>query len=196
MLRKLLIAVAVLVLIAGAVAAYLWHQATALPEWYEEGSSGGAAASEPVVDDGWVETKEGDGKQMRNFHMRTRKIKPALRKAIKGSRATVKDGKVEAGLVANVGDVPEQELSENDRTFLKKATDAFPSLKERDVYIGVEGDTVIKDGKVQLGDNSKVRIGNLTYSLPDAAARLGMNEAKLRAELNAELAKMGVGAPK
>jgi hypothetical protein len=55
---------------------------------------------------------------------------------------------------------------------------------------------VIKDGKVQLGDNSKVRIGNLTYSLPDAAARLGMNEAKLRAELNAELAKMGVGAPK
>ncbi|MEZ4382140.1 MAG: hypothetical protein R3A79_12390 [Nannocystaceae bacterium] len=196
MLRKVLIALVVLALIAGGVVAYLWYQATALPDWYAAPTSESAASAPAVVDQGWVAADDGEGQQMRNFHMRTQKIKPALRKAIKGSRATVKDGKVEAGLVANVGDVPEQELSANDRTFLKKATDAFPSLKERDVYIGVEGDTVIKDGKVQLGDNSKVRIGNLTYSLPDAAARLGMDEAKLRAELNAELAKMGVNAPK
>ncbi len=204
MLRKILIAVAALILLAVGVAAYLWHEATALPEWYTENSDaeisgvggvgGGAAAA--TVDPGWVPTEDGETQQMRNFHTRTTKIKPALRRAIKGSRATYKkDGRVEAGLVANLGDVREGELSANDRSFLDQATSAFPSLKERDVYIGVEGDTVIKDGVVQLGPDPKVKIGNLSYSLPDAAARLGMNEAKLRAELNAELARMGVSAP-
>jgi len=203
-LRKILIALVALILLAGAVAAYLWHEATALPEWYTENgadpntaeeASGGAVAV--PVDRGWVAAEDGESHLMRNFHTRTKKIKPALRRAIKGSRATYnpKDGRVEAGMVANLGDVREGELSADDRSFLDQATSAFPSLKERDVYIGVEGDSVIKDGVVQLGPDPKVKIGNLSYSLPDAAARLGMNEAKLRQELNAELARMGVNAP-
>ncbi len=204
MLRKILIALVALLLLAGGVAAYLWHEATALPDWYTEGSgaeasaSGGASGGSATlpVDPGWVPAEDGETQQMRNFHTRTTKIKPALRRAIKGSRATYrKDGRVEAGMVANIGDVREEELSANDRDLLDQATSAFPSLKKRDVYIGVEGDTVVKDGVVQLGANPKVKIGNLSYSLPDAAARLGMNEAKLRAELNAELARMGASAP-
>lgn len=203
MLRKLLIALAALVVLAAGVAYYLWHQATALPEWYDPNApgtavasaEGGAPASAPQVDTEWVQSADGQGQEMKNFHLRTSKIKPGIRKAIKASRATYKDGHVEAGMVANLGDVSPDELSKGDQNFLNKASEAFPSLKERDVYIGVEGETVVKDGVVQLGPNSKVKIGNLSYSLPDAARRLGMDESKLRAELNAELARMGVREP-
>ena len=192
MLRKILIALVVLLLLAVGVAAYLWHEATALPDWYTENPTqavGEASAAEPL----WVPAADGESQEMRNFHTRTKRIKPALRRAIKGSRVTYKkNGRVEAGMVANVGDIREEELSANDRSFLDQATSAFPSLKQRDIYIGVEGDTVTKNGVVQLGKNPRVKIGNLSYSLPDAAARLGLNEAKLRAELNAELARMGV----
>lgn len=37
MLKKVAIALAVLLLVAGGIVAYLWHQATALPQWYTEG---------------------------------------------------------------------------------------------------------------------------------------------------------------
>ncbi len=195
MLRKIFIALFVLLLLAMGVAAYLWHEATALPDWYTEGAAqdiGEAAAAEPV----WVPAADGESQEMRNFHTRSKRIKPVLRRAIKGSRVTYKkNGQVEAGMVANIGDVREEELSTNDRSFLEQATSAFPSLKQRDIYIGVEGDTVVNNGVVQLGKDPQVKIGNLSYSLPDAAARLGLNEAKLRAELNAELARMGVHAP-
>jgi len=197
-LRKILLALVVLLVLAAGVAAYLWHEATALPDWYTTPTGAEETVDgAPAVDLDWVPAPDGESQQMRNFHTRTPKIKPAMRKGIKGSRVIYKkDGRVEAGLVANLGDVPERELSAEESSFLAQATDAFPSLKKRDVYIGVEGDTVIKDGLVQLGPEPKVKIGNLSYSLPDAATRLGMNESKLRAELNAELARMGVREPK
>lgn len=194
MLRKLLIGLALLLVVIGIGLAYLWHQATALPEWYDPAA---AVAEAPAAADGeWAPTPDGKGQELRNIHLRSRKISPKVRKAIKGSRATYEDGHVEAGMVANLGDVPKDELSKGDSSFLEKASAAFPSLRERDVYIGVEGDTVVKDGHVQLGPGARLKIGNISYSLADAGKRMGIDESRLRADLNAELVHMGVKAPK
>lgn len=195
MLRKLLIVLVVLVLVAGLGLAYLWSQATALPEWYAPAAASAGAEGPARADLEWVPTEDGAGQQLRNIHLRARKLSPAMRKAVKGSRATYKDGHVEAGMVANLGEVPRGELSKGDASFLEKASGAFPSLRERDVYVGVEGDAIVQDGRMQLGPDARLKIGNISYSLADAAARMGIDESRLRADLNAELAQMGVKAP-
>ncbi|MEZ4450923.1 MAG: hypothetical protein R3B09_15690 [Nannocystaceae bacterium] len=196
MLRKLLIGLAVLLILVGVGLAYLWHEATALPEWYDPAAVSVEGGAPAVADADWTPTADGQGQQLRNIHLRAKKLSPTMRKAIKGSRATYQDGHVEAGMVANLGDVPRQDLSKGDASFLEKASEAFPSLRERDVYVGVEGDTVIQDGNVQLGPGARLKIGNISYSLADAAKRMGIDEARLRSDLNAELVHMGVKAPK
>ncbi|MEM9454903.1 MAG: hypothetical protein AAGF11_12040 [Myxococcota bacterium] len=51
MLKKVAIALAVLLLVAGSVVAYLWTRATALPDWYTEGE-GDLYAGDPIDSDG------------------------------------------------------------------------------------------------------------------------------------------------
>lgn len=51
MLKKVAIALAVLLLVAGGLVAYLWTRATALPDWYTEGE-GNPYAGDPLDSDG------------------------------------------------------------------------------------------------------------------------------------------------
>ncbi|MEX1366358.1 MAG: hypothetical protein AB1Z98_24750, partial [Nannocystaceae bacterium] len=53
MLKKVAIAVGVLLLLGAGVLAWLWQQATALPQWYTDGSME-ELAGEPEADDGPV----------------------------------------------------------------------------------------------------------------------------------------------
>lgn len=194
MLRKVAIALGILLLLAIGVIVYLWKQATALPDWY---TAEAAPTAAPTAGDaapksaGWTPTADGKGQEVRNFHARSKKLKPGVRKAIKASRATYKDGNLEAGMVADLREVPAGELSSQESSFLQKARDAFPALADREVYIGIEGEPVIEDGVMKVGPKTRLRIGDLSYSLSDAAQKLGINQAQLEKELNAELARMG-----
>ena len=199
MLRKVAIVLGVLLALALGVIAYLWVQVTALPEWYTaEGAAPPATdPAAPAAPAGtWAASPDGRRAEARDFHTGSKKIKPAMRRAIKASRATYEDGKLEAGMVADLRELPEGGLSDQDATFLERAKVAFPGLADREVYIGIEGEPVIDGGVMKVGPKTRLRIGNLTYSLADAAAKLGLNQAQLEKELNAELARMGAAPPR
>lgn len=193
MLRKIAIALGLLLLIAIGVIVYLWKQATALPDWYTAEPAPAAAGDAAVADApaGWAPTADGKGQEVRNFHTRSKKLRPGVRKAIKASRATYEGGKLEAGMVADLREIPPGDLSSQESSFLQKARDAFPGLADREVYIGIEGEPVIDGGVMKVGPKTRLRIGDLSYSLSDAAGKLGINQAQLEKELNAELARMG-----
>lgn len=58
MLKKIAIALGVLLVVAAGVLAWLWHQATALPEWYTEGSleelAGPSEGEGPIAPPQWI----------------------------------------------------------------------------------------------------------------------------------------------
>ena len=198
MLRKVAILLGVLLALALGVIAYLWVQVTALPEWYTaEGAPPVAGpADAPAPAGTWAPSADGRRAEARDFHAGSKKMGPAMRRAIKASRATYEDGKLEAGMVADLRQLPAEGLSSQDASFLERAKVAFPGLADREVYIGIEGEPVIDGGVMKVGPKTRLRIGNLTYSLADAAAKLGLNQAQLEKELNAELARMGATPPR
>ncbi|MCB9752029.1 MAG: hypothetical protein H6713_18810 [Myxococcales bacterium] len=202
MLKKLLLALLVLLLIAAGVVLYFWTQATALPDWYEpEGEAAVAEASPEESADTrglqWQPAKdEGEGAmEVRGFHRKAPLLKGESRKAIRASRAVRTKDKLEAGVVVDTSKISKQEMSKRDNATLERALEAFPGLTQRDVYIGVEDTPVTKDGVLQLSPKARLRVGNLTYSLADAAKRMGIPESKLRDDLNKQLQKMDAKDP-
>lgn len=199
MWKKLAIVLLVLLLAAVGVVVYLYTQVTALPEWYTELAAQDAPEA-PVAGDGslqWTPSPKSAKKQeLRNFHRRAAKKHPEVGAVIKASKASFEDGRLEAGVVADLRQLPTEKLNGQQESLYTKARQAFPSLTERDVYIGVEDPSpTIKGGRIGIGPDAKVKIGNLTYSVDGAAQKLGMTPDRLRSELEAQFRQLGVSAP-
>lgn len=207
MLKKIGLVLLVLLLIAGGVIFYLYSQATALPDWYAEEVATGpatAAPEPPEAADGslqWTPTKTAAGepskrKELRNFHRKAAKKNPEVAKVIKSSRASFDDGVLEMGVVADLRNLPKDQLRGDQAEFFQKVHNTFPSATDREVYIGVEDPgPVLAGGNIQLGPDAKLRVGNLSYDIDSAATKLGMSPAALRKQFDDQIKALGVNPP-
>lgn len=199
MWKKLAIFLLVLLLAAVGGVVYLWLQVTTLPDWYTEL----AADDAPEADEGpagklqWAPARDGGKKkELTNFHRKAARKSPEVKEVIKASRATFEDGELEAGVVADLRKLPTEKMNGEQQSLYERARQAFPSLTERDIYIGVEDPSpVLKNGRVEIGPSARVKIGNFTYSVDAAAQKLGMSPDQLRRELGAQLRELGVSPP-
>lgn len=196
MWKKLALVLLALLLIAAGVVFYLWRQVTALPTWYSEDYAAAPELSPAKPDGSLVWQESGKRKELRNFHRRAAKQDPVVARVIKASRASFEDGTLEMGVVADLRNLPHDKLNAAQRELFQNVRDKFPSATDREVYIGVEDSApVLRDGKIELGPAAMLKVGDLTYDLDAAAARLGMAPAKLRAQFNDEARRLGVSAP-
>ena len=204
MLKKLGIALLVVLMVVALALGWLWMRLTALPDWYEDGDLVAEDGS-PRVDREWVEVprarrpKDASGAvyELRNPHLRPELGGGAgpLAPAIKASRAIYDDAQIEAGAVVNLEDADLEQLAPAERERFDRIVDAFPALTGRDVYIGVEGGVRTSEGTAGLGPDAQLRVGDTRYDLAKAASRMGVSEAELRRDLEAELRRLGVSAP-
>ncbi|UBF27686.1 hypothetical protein K9N68_07150 [Kovacikia minuta CCNUW1] len=119
--------------------------------------------------------------------MRRKTESQTLAKAIKGVNTTVQDGKIESGAVVNLGSVPIDQLSSNERSFVTKLIETFPVLGDRNVYIGIEGKPSVVNGQVMLNDNTRIKIGDLSFSPAELSQRLGIPEDQIRQRIHLEV---------
>jgi hypothetical protein len=198
MAKKIGVVALVVLLLVGVALGILWKRLTALPDWYESPEMIAEDGS-PRIDQDWVRIPHGEphagGYVLRNPHLRAEVKKAPLQKAIKKSRATYDKGDLEAGAVLNLSEMDLESLSPKERENYQKTIDAFPALTGRDVYVGIEGGVDRGDGTITLGRDTKLRIGDTSYSLASAAKRLKMSEAQLRESIEKELARMNVQIP-
>lgn len=115
-----------------------------------------------------------------------------LLKAVKGSSTTIKSGKLESGFVANLSDVPADELPPGEKSVLKKLTKAFPYLKDQEVYIGIVGQPKVENHRIKFDDNTLIRVGNLRFPLSELSKRLDIPKADLERSISFELGKLEV----
>ncbi|HEY8379562.1 MAG TPA: hypothetical protein VIK91_23880 [Nannocystis sp.] len=199
MWKKLAIFLLVLLLAAIGVVVYLYMQVTALPDWYPELAAEEAAAAEESPGGAlvWAPAKDGSKKkELRNFHRKAARKSPEVKAVIKASRATFEDGVLEAGVVADLRALPTDKMRGDQQSLYQRARQAFPSLTERDVYIGVEDPSpVFENGGIEIGPSARVKIGNFTAPLDEAAAKLGMTPDALRRELAKQMRELGVPPP-
>lgn len=223
MLRRIAIAVAVLAVLAGVALVHTWRQATALPQWAVEDEAGVDDTQPQTATPGedaplppaavWVEVPADPDatpapeasagaepeppkrRELRNFHLRSAAKNVVAAKAIRKSRAVYDDGKLEAGVIVNLSKIPRKKLKPEDRKLLDRAFRAFPALRERSVYVGIEDEPVSRRGYLQLGRKTVVRVGKLRYPMAKVARKLGIDAAQVRKQLNRELRRLKVTDP-
>jgi hypothetical protein len=110
-----------------------------------------------------------------------------LAKAIKGVNTTVQNGRIESGAVVNLGSVSVKEMSSNERSFVTKLIQTFPALGDRNVYVGLEGKPTVVNGQVMLGEDTRIKIGDLSFTASELSQRLGIPEDQIRNRINLEI---------
>lgn len=129
---------------------------------------------------------------LKGFH---RRGKGAGKDAVRASKAVLENGRLEAGVVLDLSRIKDAKMSDTDRGLYEGALDAFPPLRKKNVYVGVETRPIRTDGLLQLGKDAKLRVGSIRYNLGSAAKKLGMSEAGLRNKLNRDLRRLGFKDP-
>ena len=200
--------------VSSGVLFYFWQQATQLPEWYVNSATGQAQINPTNrddrgqiqqqrqkldtkiathVDQAIVEGKPADlqldSSEINDLFTSelTRKATAKIGSAVKGVNTTIKDGKVESGAVVNLAEVPLERLSAGERSTIAKLIAAFPDLNQRPVYIGIEGKPIVQNGQIRLDSNTRLRLGDLSFTPSEIAQRLGVSEDKVRRQLELEL---------
>ena len=89
--------------------------------------------------------------------------------------------------MVNLGSVPANEMSSNERSVVTKLIQTFPALGDRNVYIGLEGKPTVMNGQVMLGEDTRIKIGDLSFTASELSQRLGIPEDQIRKQINLEI---------
>ncbi len=97
---------------------------------------------------------------------------------------TIKEGKIETGTVVNLSQLPISQTNSKQQAAVEKALTKLPFAKDQNVYVGLSGKPTIENGKLTLGNNPEVKIGNLSFTVAELANKLGVPQEKLAQKLN------------
>jgi hypothetical protein len=115
-----------------------------------------------------------------------------LAQAVRAVNTEVQNGKIESGAVVSLANIPVNQLQDGEKDTLSRIFDAFPALREQDVYIAIEGEPTVENGQLKFGENSRIRLGNLSFTASEIAQRLGVPEEEVRKRINLELQLRGL----
>ncbi|MDH3744460.1 MAG: hypothetical protein OES47_05080 [Acidobacteriota bacterium] len=110
-----------------------------------------------------------------------------LLEVAKEVRAQLEDGRVELGMVVNLGDVRGAELSDKEREAVEKVARYLPFLEDKDLYLAVSGRPAIQDGKVTVEDDLKIKLAFLSVPVGEFADTLGFDPSELQERLAIDL---------
>jgi hypothetical protein len=104
--------------------------------------------------------------------------------AVRGMNAQVTDGKVKAGAVIDFAQLRSAELQNGKQQAIVATLAKLPGVGDRQLYVGIESQPTVKDGKFELDPNTRVQIGDLSLTLADAAKYTGVTPERLQASIN------------
>ncbi len=212
MLKRLLFIFIAVTIGAGAIAFLFLQQATYLPSWYTNQASNTQALQSELNG----ERKKLDSEQILqklsqslnnpnnpgeaqlngqeiNTLMETGLASipnSQLAKAVKATNTEISEGKISSGAVIDFKQIPVNQLPSKAQGSLNKLFDTVPTLKDRPLYIGVEGKPAVRNRQVVLDETTRVKLGNISMTIPELSQRLGIPENKLNQQLSKILLRL------
>ncbi|MBE9158667.1 hypothetical protein IQ265_17780 [Nodosilinea sp. LEGE 06152] len=196
---------------AAAATAYYWNRATALPTWY---SPSGAETVVANVDSSGnlLQSKLATGQGVRygtdnrvEISLSEAELTQLLAEGIAQTpqvaqflpsadslNATIRGDRVAGGIVVNPADLPTQSLPPQAQQALDTALNTVPMLGDRPLYIGIEGSPRVDNGRLVLGDDTRVQIGRVNLSVDDVARLTGLDPAQITERINLALPQAGL----
>ncbi len=195
---------------AAAATAFYWNRATALPTWYS--TSGADTVVADVSTGDLLQRKLSSGQGVRygdnnrvEISLTETELTQLLAEGIAQTpqaaqflpvadslNATIRGDRVAGGIVVNPADLPTQSLPPQARQALNTALSTVPMLGDRPLYIGIEGSPRVDNGRLVLGNDTRVQIGRVNLSLEDVARLTGLDPAQLTERINLALPQAGL----
>jgi hypothetical protein len=213
MLKTILKLLAVVLVVGGGGIYYLWQQAIKLPDDYlKEAASSKPGTKAPVLQANQITARAAVSKQkivapieqakvgqkitvnlsdrdLNNLvvaKLATTQPSKQLPVGITGIK-TIKDGKIYAGGLVNLGQLAHNGKPGVQTAALNKLTDKLTFLKNRDVYIGIIGTPIVSGKKIKFGDDTEIKVGNMKFTISQLAKTLGVSPAKIQQMIDLQL---------
>jgi hypothetical protein len=182
---------------------YFWHQATQLPEWYTQNQvetrklvnvQKKATAIEQKIKQQADSSKNPEiklnGDELNDLFVSKLVDKSgteSLPKALKGIHTKIENDKLKTGAVVDIKELQSSQLGEREKALVAQLTEKFPTLGDRKIYIGLEGKPQLENNQLKFDSNTRVQLGDLSFTLTEVADRLGIPPEKLQERINVEL---------
>lgn len=196
---------------AAAATAFYWNRATALPTWYSTSGADNAVA-DVGTSGNLLESKLASGEGVRygdnnriEISLTEAELTQLLAEGIAQTpqvaqflpatetlNATIRGDRVAGGIVVNPADLPTQSLPPQAQQALETALSTVPMLGDRPLYIGIEGSPRVDNGRLVLGDDTRVQIGRVNLSLDDVARLTGLDPAQITERIDLALPQAGL----
>jgi hypothetical protein len=214
-MKKILFKLVLLGLI-GAVGGvyYIWQEATQVPEEYTEAVANTntstpdlplqprqitqqATASKNKIEQPIVQAKSGQkvavkltDRDLTNItvaNLAASQLNKQIPSGVSGVNTSIKDGKIRTGALVNIDRLARDSQPGSQTAALTKLTEKLPFLKDRDVYIGIVGKPIVKDGRIKLDNDTQIKIGKVTFTVAQLAQNLGVSEEKIQTAIELKL---------
>jgi hypothetical protein len=193
---------------------YIWNEATQVPEEYTEAITKTntstanlplqpsqiiqqAKASKQKIEQPIAQAKPGQkvavkltDRDLTNItvaNLAASQSNKQMPSGISGVNTTIKDGKIRTGALVNIDRLARDSQPGSQTATLSKLTEKLPFLKERDVYIGIVGKPIVKDGRIKLDNDTQIKIGKVTFTVTQLAQNLGVSEEKIQKAIELKL---------
>ncbi|MUH00196.1 hypothetical protein F7734_51180 [Scytonema sp. UIC 10036] len=118
--------------------------------------------------------------------------KSRLAQAVVSTKTQIENGKISTGAVIDLRAIPFNELQKGEQVAVSKLLSVIPILRYHPVYVEVEGKPTLRNKQVSLDDTTRVKLGNISFSVLDLSKRFGFSEERLNQQVAKKLENLPV----
>ena len=112
--------------------------------------------------------------------------------SVKAINTNIQDGQINSGIVINTAELPLAQLPPTQQSTVEDLLRTFPFLQDREIYVGIKGQPRFEQGRLILGEQTQITLGELTLPLSTLASRLGRSEATWAHTLNLQVGQLSI----
>ncbi|AIE73788.1 MULTISPECIES: hypothetical protein [unclassified Synechocystis] len=191
MLKKILIFLVLSAIAGVGVSYYFWQRATRIPAWFEaEKSSLPMSVPEDLLQEKIHQevAQAGDRQKPIEVTLTEKELGQVLQtkvgnqlshgQSVPRIQTRIKEERLEVGTVLDPEMLNNSQLSPDQQRIIDRVLPLLPN-QNQPFYIGIEGNPQVQQGQLLLAENSRIKIGDLSFSVDDVAQRLNIPREKL-----------------
>lgn len=205
MLKKIFILVMLLAIAGAGLGYYFWRRATQIPAWFEAETSTPSIAPpadflQEKIRQEIAQKNDGDRQEPVRVTLTEKELGQVLQgevdrqlkmESIPRLQTQIRGETLEVGTVLDPQMLDNAQLSPGQKRIVDRVLPLLPS-QNQPFYVALEGTPQLAAGQLIMTENSRIKIGDLSFRIGDMAQRLNIPPEKLNQLLQVNLDELNL----
>ncbi|MBE9204846.1 hypothetical protein IQ218_17180 [Synechocystis salina LEGE 06099] len=205
MLKKIFILLVLLAIAGAGLGYYFWRRATQIPAWFEAETSTPSIATpadflQEKIRREVAQENNGDRQEPVRVTLTEKELGQVLQgevgrqlkmESLPRLQTQIRGESLEVGTVLDSQMLTNAQLSPGQQRIVNRVLPLLPS-QNQPFYVGLEGLPQLQAGQLIMTQNSRIKIGELSFSVGDVAQRLNIPPEKLNQLLQVNLEELNL----